>query len=54
MSTRQPTQRDLPFDRDALTPRRHPMRSATDLRRDQRVVTERLRDHYLRKYGVAA
>jgi hypothetical protein len=54
MSTRKPTQLDLPFSRDVLTPRNHPLRSTTDLRRDQRVVGERLREHYLRKYGKAA
>jgi hypothetical protein len=54
MSTRKPAQRDLPFDPDVLTPRNHPLRSTTDLRRDQRVVGERLREHYLRKYRKAA
>jgi hypothetical protein len=54
MSTRKPAQRDLPFDPDVLTPRNHPLRSTTDLRRDQRVITERLREHYARKYGKAA
>jgi hypothetical protein len=54
MSVRKPTQLDLPFHRDVLTPRNHPLRSTTDLRRDQRVITERLREHYLRKYGKAA
>jgi hypothetical protein len=41
-----------PFDKDALTPRHHPLRSTTDLRRDQRVIGERIKDHYRRKYTV--
>jgi hypothetical protein len=54
MSARKPTQLSLPFNRDTLTPRRHPLRSKTDLRRDQRVIADRIRDRYLRKYGRAA